>query len=274
MFWNPYALPALVGGVLCYFVGMCLHDVVQGRAGRWGMGIVLGLLCLPALSFDLYYVHLAAPPGWYIAWRSMPGIETLAACWGLLFGFLAARVHLGLPGQVLVLALSLLCSAVPFVKPVLHPVEAKGPLQNRWQGTVCLQTSDATCGPASLATIFAAYGRHYSEREIARASYSGASGTELWYLLRFARAHGLRPTRLPPGELAAIPLPALLGVTADAAGPFTRSGHFITLLGKNGDHYRIGDPFGERTLTAAEFQQFYGRVCDVIIFKPERNLSS
>lgn len=273
MFWNPFTIPAIIGGVLLYFVGAWLSKSVRGRKAKWGVVILLVLLCLPALSFDLYYAHLAVTPWWYSEFRSVTGIETLAACWGLLFGFFSARllntqspVNNLVRGGVVFAAMLLLIS-LPFLKPLLRPVETNTPLREMWQGKVCLQSSGATCGPAVLASIFAYYNQHHSEREIARGAYSSATGTELWYLLRFARKHGLREHFMPVQKLSDIPVPALLGVTASAALPFTRSGHFVSLLGKDSDGYLIGDPLvGGKVLKEQEFTQMYGRICDVVHF--------
>jgi len=277
MFWNPYSLPAIIGGIALYFVGIRFYAMRIKRGWQWAIAVAILLSCLPALSFDLYYAHLVEVPGWYIAFRSLTGIESLAMCWGLLFGFITARVVVAQAKSVLLathglaVALMLCCVAVPFVKPVLHPIETVKPLQNVWQQQVCRQTCGSTCGPASLATILAYFGRHATEREIARGTYASTTGTELWYLLRYARRHGLRPSCLPPRKLTDITFPAIVGVTAGDIGPFARSGHFITVLGQYPDgRYCIGDPLsGRELLTELKFQQIYGHICDVVEFSTQ-----
>ncbi|HEX2948694.1 MAG TPA: cysteine peptidase family C39 domain-containing protein [Armatimonadota bacterium] len=269
MFWNPYAVVALVGGLLCYSLG---HRIAMRQACRWGW-LVCSVLCLPALSFNMYYAHLWQEPWWYIEFRSVPGIEMLAACWGCLFGLacscLAARQDrvVRVACHTLAVIVTLLFVAIPFLKPVLNPVESTRPLVNHWRGKACLQTSGATCGPASLATIFAYYGIAHSEREIARACYTSFTGTELWYVIRYARAHGLHVRNFQPHTLAEIPAPSLVGTTPFLdAGP-VRAGHFITVLGKTAAGYQVADPeCGCRTLSEQQFYAIYGRICDAVYF--------
>ncbi|HEX2951469.1 MAG TPA: cysteine peptidase family C39 domain-containing protein [Armatimonadota bacterium] len=273
MFWDPYALPAFIVGLLLYYVGHRLFILTPAGKKRWGMGILLAILCLPALSFNLYYAHLAIEPWWYVIFRSVSGIETLAACWGMFWGFACTRITSGQASIIRVachtiaLTCTVLFIAVPFLKPIMNPVEEYHHLKNRWKGNVCLQTSGSTCGPASMATIFAFYGMTKNEREIAEACYTSYTGTELWYLLRYAKQHGLQITYLQPCRLPDIPAPALLGTTAILSDGPVQSGHFITLLGKMGNGYIIADPEnGSRVLTEDQFIHIYGRLCNAISF--------
>jgi predicted double-glycine peptidase len=258
-------LLAMLGGVVLYAGGQRLADRVQRR--RWVVGLLLVLLCLPGLSFVLYYAHLFPEPWWYIEWRSLPGTEALSASWCLLGGFLMPRAVAApsFAAQIwrgLLFTLMTVFLLAPFAKPIIRPVELSTPLQNEWSDGVCLQTTASTCGPASLATILAYYGQPHSEREIARACYSCASGTELWYLLRFARRQGLRASYRQPRSVADIPAPALLGTGLGNAG------HFITVLGQTREGVVIGDPLsGKKTLTAAQLATEY-RVCGAIVFRP------
>lgn len=276
MFWNPNVLPALAGGVLLYFVGVRLARAIRRPGVRGAVGLLAAVLCLPGLSFILYYAHLMREAWWYIEFRSVPGIEVLSACWGLFFGLLATWLtpvrwpffRRVIPSLARVCTLLLI--AVPFLKPILYPAERYERLQDRWDGVVCCQTTGSTCGPASLATIFRYFGARTTEREIARDCYSSASGTELWYLLRYARNHGLRVRYLRPASFAEVPVPALVGVTLGDPRA-ARAGHFVTLIGTHGDTFTIGDPLtGANTVRADDLPSSYGRLRDAVAFSRAR----
>ena len=272
MFWNPYMIPALLGGVLLYFAGRKLIGRTTRPAARWALVLLAGFLCLPGLAFILYYFHLMPTPWWYVEFRALPGIETLSACWGLLFGLLAAWMLPARHSAVLSLLQSifriscLLLILAPFLKPVMFPVEANGRVGDEWKGRVCVQTTVSTCGPASMATIYRYLGIRRTEREIARSCYSCASGTELWYLLRDARAHGLHVSRVRTPELADAPLPSLISV--DLGDPHAaRAGHFMVLLDVHGRQIAVGDPLTGTELTGNNrMPSSYGGVHDIVAF--------
>lgn len=275
MFWNPYLLIAFIGGGALYYYGQRLAGSSTCRRSRWRRGVWCAMLCLPGLSFNLYYAHLLPEPWWYINIRSLPGIEVLSAGWGLAIGYWCTSLVgrqaslLRVAAHTLAGVFAALCIAVPFIKPILVPVESTQRLQNRWDGPVCQQTSESTCGPAALASIFGYFGLRHTEREIARGSYAGGSGTELWYLIRYARQHGLHASGMRPRRLSEVPIPAILGTTTSPGpgpGPAS-SGHFIVLLGKTGDAFHIGDPQGGmRMITDTKFADTYGRLCDAVYF--------
>lgn len=267
VFWNPFTIPALVGTALLFHLGGWLGGVERRAVVRWSLLVLLLALCLPACSFIVYYLHLVREPWWYVEFRSLPGIETLAACWGLLFGFAAGCVlPRSSPGRItraLLLVLVCVLTFVPFLKPILNPVESAGKLQDRWDGQVCLQTSPATCGPASLATIYAYYGMHRTEADIARTTYACSTGTELWYLLRDARAHGLRAVPVHIDTLDALPAPCLIGLNLGAIN----AGHFVVYLGTRGDLIVIGDPMtGEILSLPGRLSDPYATVKQAVYF--------
>lgn len=67
-------------------------------------------------------------------------------------------------------------------------------MRDAWEDGVCLQSTMATCGPCSLATVFRSLGEPKTEAAIARGAFNSMTSTESWYLLRYARRQGLRPT--------------------------------------------------------------------------------
>ncbi|MEI7833985.1 MAG: hypothetical protein WCJ56_12420, partial [bacterium] len=88
MNYNPLFPVAVLVGVALFILGRVLSACVTSR--RW-RAVILGgalLLCVPGMSFIAYYLHLLSDTLWYIQFRSLPGVELLAAGWGLLFGFL------------------------------------------------------------------------------------------------------------------------------------------------------------------------------------------
>lgn len=216
------------------------------------MAAVASLLCLPGLSFILYYLHLIREPSWYVEFRSIPYVEMLSAFWGLLAGCLEIRrpligVWRYLAGNRMMLRISLMLMFVPFAKPVFLPL-LNARFNDAWRDGVCLQSTAATCGPCSLATVYRSLGIDAKERDIARGSFSGMTGTENWYLLRYARSHGLDARIVYKEDLEGLTPPAIIGVKLDGG-----AGHFITYLGVEGRRRVIGDPLSGRFLLTDEF---------------------
>jgi predicted double-glycine peptidase len=143
-------------------------------------------------------------------------------------------------------------SLVPYLKPVLWPIEEKD-FADHWEEGVCRQSTFSTCGPASLATILSSYRVNVAEREIARSAHSYQGGTEAWYLARYARAkrmetHFVFRESFDPQ----VSFPAIVGVKIGA------SGHFIAVLDCVGEKVTVADPlYGRETLSLDEFHKRY-----------------
>ncbi|HEX9048847.1 MAG TPA: cysteine peptidase family C39 domain-containing protein [Verrucomicrobiae bacterium] len=187
---------------------------------------------------------------WYYTLRSWPGSELLVVFLGCAGGVAAAllpRILLSLP-----LFAMLVLAVVPHLKPLLVPL-SEAELNDRWQGNACLQSTDSTCGPASVASILKHFGISTTEREIAHAAYSYQGGTEAWYLARYVRSRGLSPhfvfrSTFSPEEGQ----PTLVGVRLG------RAGHFIAVLEVRDDQVTVVDPLaGEMHLSLAKFRQCY-----------------
>lgn len=220
------------------------------RCMRW---LAAGaLLSLPALYNAAYYLHLLPETAWFYEARSWRGIELLVIPVGPTAGLLATL----LPRRLLLLPL-LACVGVtwgPFLKPVLGPVRAST-LHGTWTKDVCIQSTFSTCGPASAATILRTFGLSRSETEVARAAHSYIGGTEAWYLARYLRAQGLRARFVfrAPSIPSEVRPPAIIGVTVHGRG------HFIPLLGRDGDAFLIGDPMvGPERLNREQLEIRYG----------------
>jgi len=257
MFVNLNMIAAALIGAILFYAGRLL-------AGRlttlWSRGLAIMLLvvgCFPSLMFLAYYFHLFGEPLWYIEWRSLPYTEVLSSLCAPFFGFISAKNAYLFPASKGLLRFPIamvgaLLVFVPYAKPVLLPVSTAAHWSNSWRDGVCLQSSPSTCGPASLATLFAQYGMKRTEQEIARASYSCASGTELWYLVRYARRQGLPVTCRHEPSISQVNCPAVIGTGVG------RFGHFIAILNEENGRITVGDPLiGRIIMTEAEFASRY-----------------
>ena len=144
-------------------------------------------------------------------------------------------------------------SFVPFCKPFLGPIP-NGILTEKWDGEVCLQSTSSTCGLASMASVLKVLGEDVSEPEIAHEAHSYSRGTEAWYLARVARARGYEVEFqfTDPGEFPEEHYPSVVGVNLDGIG------HFIPILGKEGELFITGDPLtGREVLSRSELEELY-----------------
>jgi hypothetical protein len=240
---NTNIFISLFLGIFFCFVGRYIR--IQNHSNPLLLIILCGMMALPALSFALYYLHLFEPSVAYIQFRAIPYIEILASLIGVTAGFFLDK------GLVINILITTILISVPFLKPIVSPI--KKDLPNKWVDKICLQSGASTCGAASLATIYQFYDLSKTEQEIAHQSHSCASGTEIWYLIRFAEKHGLKVKYLEINDLKDVKIPAILGTTLSSG-----IGHFITLLGKEGDNYIIGEPLkGKLTLSEPEFKKIY-----------------
>lgn len=250
-FINPNLYPALFLGLSLSVVGN--YSQVWGQSLKnWQFVGLLGLLVLPFASIAGYYLHFFEPPIWYIEWRSLPYTEILVGLVGWVVGYFCKKlIQEPFPSLFLGALISAGLVFLPFLKPILRPIRL--PLTDKWQAEVCLQSCASTCGAASLATLFKLQQLHRTEPEIAQNAYSCGSGTEIWYLLRYARAQGLKLNPLIINSLEDLQKPALLGTSIGA-----NYGHFVVFLGKTAKGYQIADPLkGSLQLSPTEFQNLY-----------------
>jgi hypothetical protein len=226
---------------------------------------VLGVLSVPYLLFDIYYLHVLPEMAWFYEFRSWPGTEFLLVFVGGAAGALASLLPRSL--GIVVLPASTVLAVIPFLKPALQPMD-RFTLRDRWKDGACLQSTPATCGPASVCTVLKYLGSEFSESTVARAAFTSASGTEAWYLARWVRSKGFgaefrieNRDRFSPDGI----LPAVVGVREGSWG------HFIAVLENTPEgQIRFADPLhGGQTMPLAEFQQKYEFTGFVMrIFRP------
>ncbi len=231
---NPVQCLVYAAALACFWYGRRLALISSARVVP---AIAFGLCAVPAICYDLYYLHVWDEPIWLYRIRSWPASELLAAPAGLLAGWsqgsLRGRWRVSMASACLLLLAALF---VPYAKQFAAPL----PMTERWKDGVCLQSTPSTCGPASAATLLSAWGVPVSEAELAREAYSTWSGTENWYLRRAIERRGISCeyvfTGTPP---VALPYPSIAGLRL---GP--QSGHFIAILGpaREGGGYDVADP--------------------------------
>jgi ABC-type bacteriocin/lantibiotic exporter with double-glycine peptidase domain len=149
----------------------------------------------------------------------------------------------------------LVLGSAPYWKPVIDPLDESA-LTDRWQGDACLQSTASTCGPACVATLLKHAGVSTTERAVARACHTSASGTEAWYLARYVRAapaeHGMfAGFFVRPGFSPELGLPAMIGIQLRGG-----AGHFLAVLENKDGVVTFVDPLvGEERVPLDEFRK-------------------
>jgi hypothetical protein len=220
---------------------------------RWPWLSLLTLLSIPSILFAVDYLHVLPESEWFYALRSCQGSEFLALFPAAAAGTLASawpRLSVALP-----LFGFLVLASAPYSKPVFNPLDESA-FTERWQGDACLQSTGATCGPACVATLLKRAGVSTTERAVARACHTSASGTEAWYLARYVRAapseHGiLAGFSIRPGFSPERGLPAMIGIRLRGGG-----GHFLAVLENKEGIITFVDPlFGQERLPLEDFRK-------------------
>ncbi len=134
----------------------------------------------------------------------------------------------------------------PILRPVLMPIELEP--QSRWRGDVCLQTHDASCGPAAAATLLRLHGIEADERTMASDCLTSGAGTEplalyrgLGVQTRHTSLHPRLASRRPEDWSRLDQYPVLAMVTPPAAQtvPPSRSGQLRQLLGRSSEGHAV-----------------------------------
>ena len=230
-------------------------------------GMVFGWLCAfglimaaPGILFAVYYLKFLGEPVWLYQFRSVPGSELTAGSAGFIAGLLHGKFSAGkrfrkVAGYSFFPGLLAIGLVVPYLKPIARPPDWNL-FRDVWSNDVCLQTSESSCGPACAATLLRRLGGSVTEKEIAAASFTSRNGTENWYLARALRARGVQVQFIFEPDLnKPWPFPAIAGVRLPDSG---NTGHFITVLGRSGDKYIVGDPITGRAIQSqSELQGSY-----------------
>jgi hypothetical protein len=253
---NFLFLPTFLGALLFFLAGMKIASSPRPAIHLLVWFIVAAMMAVPALLFVVYYGHILDRAAWFYSFRAAPFSELTASGLGLGAGLLVgierrSPVKRGVGRRLFVPGVGLLCGAVlfvPYLKPFLAPIRV--PLQDKWSQNVCLQSSPSTCGPASAATLLRGFHIPVSERDLAREAFSYRGGTENWYVARALQRHGVATHYLISApDPTVLPFPAMAGVQM---GGVRWGGHFITILGQEGNRYVIGDPLVGRLLLTRE----------------------
>jgi hypothetical protein len=209
MTFNPLGAAAVLGSLIACVIACHLTKPLPPARKLLLFG-VFALLSIPAILFSMYYLHVLPERAWFYELRSWPGTEFLAVFVGCAAGCLASflpNILLGFP-----LFGVLAFTAIPYLKPLFNPL-SPGDFRDGWKDGVCLQSTMASCGPASVCTILAKLGMNVSEREMAREAMTCASGTEAWYLARAVRDRGFRAQFTFEDTFSGdVSLPAIVGV--------------------------------------------------------------
>lgn len=248
---NPNWL-GVISGVLALAAFLATYRMAKVKPVRLrvALGVVALFAAWPGFLFTLHYTHIFPESASYYQFRSVVGTELMVVPIGVAGGLAATflpRLLLGLP-LLGVAALSI----IPHIKPFIGPIPNRA-LSDEWDGGICLQSTPSTCGAASTATILRHFGIDATEAELAADAHSYTGGTEAWYLARAARSRGLDVSfDFPSGFSPEGGLPAVVGVRLGSIG------HFVPVMGKDGDRFIIGDPLhGKETLSLGELHQRY-----------------
>lgn len=253
---NYWLIPVLILGFALYVLGR--RTAVRAGHSRLVLTLIVGIpVAVPGLLFAVYYFKVLGEPLWLYQFRSLPGSELAASGAGYLAGLLDGRFsqweeYRKLAGNRLFAILLFFGLLGPYLKPLVHP-PYWGQFHDHWSNGVCLQTSESSCGPACAATLLRLLGHPATEKELAQEAFTSRHGTENWYLARALRRRGVEAQFTLQTNLSQPwPCPAIAGVRLG------KSGHFITILSRNGDQYAIGDPLGGRhVMSQAEWCQTY-----------------
>lgn len=253
MGFNAVLFPTWALSLGFFFAG---RWAVRTASGVWTkLAITIGMLvcAIPGLAFTLYYLHLFDDWLAFYQFRSISFIELTGSGVGFAAGGFSAWVErAGVWTRVACLLGLLAWICVPYLKPVLAPLDWDS-LSDHWEQGVCMQSTAATCGPASVATVLRHLGLSSTEEELARECFSYRGGTENWFLARALRERGFAVTyRQRTGLSADIVAPAIAGVRIGTAG------HFIAILSFENGQIELGDPLiGRRSYALQELRDVY-----------------
>ncbi len=229
---------------LAAFFAVCRAVKTRPAKTRFLFLMLALAAAIPGASFAAYYAHVLPEPAWYYELRSIAGTELFVVFLGVSGGLLATFLPRVL--RILPLLGVAVLSTAPIIKPFIGPISADT-FKDLWDGEVCLQSTPSTCGAASTATILRYLGAEATELGVAEEAHSYSGGTEAWYLARTARSRGFNARfDFSSGFSPERGLPAVVGVRLGLIG------HFIAILGREGDRFIVGDPLIGRELLSRE----------------------
>lgn len=249
-------LPAIVVAAASFALFRCVYLRCRRPAIRAALAIVALDLSVPAWLIVSNYVLMVPFEQWFVDLRSIPGFEISSGLTGALLGVIFASGKLR-PGRLNgpVLIVSSVTAAVlvttPFISQLYWAVDYRA-LRDSWKDGVCVQSSSYTCIPACIATLARLNGVRLTEPELAREMGSTVRGTEVWYLKRALKAHGLEPRFLSLKSPRDAPVPSMLSVT------LTGISHVVVVLRKDAQGLTIAEPMiGRREYAWDVFRRCY-----------------
>jgi hypothetical protein len=154
----------------------------------------------------------------------------------------------------------------PLIRPMIRPAVASE--LGIWKDGVCIQTHDATCGAAAVATMLRAHGMMVTERELVSQCLTSSEGTEplavyrtlkiyaddLGHMPKLAAKDPQMWQRLGQYPVLAMVSPANTAVADPVSTGRLRKllgrsseGHAVVILGRNSDgDFVVGDPSNGR----------------------------
>jgi hypothetical protein len=262
----PVVLLNVLSAAVLFCLGSALGKKAASRASRSWLLLAGILLAAPGLLFALYYTHIFDNAAWFYSFRVLPLTEFLPGGTGLLAGVLHSRFEPETLGQKLLFPGALLVVVViPFVKPLLDPIELAR-LRDHCEGEVCMQSTFSTCGPSSAATLLKAFGQTASEKQLAGECLTSRGGTEIWYIARAFKRRGFRERVLiQQPNSPSLPSPAIAGVVLRGG-----AGHFIAIMSQTADEVTIGDPMkGKLVVKKADLKIYYKFTGFFLVVQPQ-----
>jgi hypothetical protein len=263
---NPSVLPTILCSALLFYLGSFLGRQAVSRVNKGCLLLAGIVLASPGLLFVLYYTHTFDNASWFYSFRTLPFTELLAGGIGLPAGILNSWFEPETTGEQLIVPTALLVlTLIPFVKPLLDPIDLSH-LRDQCEGEVCLQSTFSTCGPSSAATLLKVLGQTASEKQLATESLTSRGGTEIWYLARAFERRGLR-TRVviqAPDKISP-PSPSIAGVILPGG-----AGHFIAIMNETAAEVMIGDPMkGKLVIRRENLKNYYHFTGFFLVIDPQ-----
>lgn len=175
----------LLAGIFIIGLISAILFITALRLSRQLRPRVINLLAILVVALIVgYVVHVQGSIGLS---RILPfsNLIVLSNWQPMLVSLLAGLIWHRLPGQIWRRSVVTVALVGATLLSVYRPILAAPPqMDERWDGNVCLQTSQASCSPAAAATLLAAYGIKSSEPEMALLCLTSRRGTDMLGLYR------------------------------------------------------------------------------------------
>lgn len=253
---KPYAITALLIGILTFSIFRLAYIRYSTVAARVGLILLGAVLAVPAVLFSSNYLLLLPYGDWFYNLHALPGVEMSSGLVGAMLGVMFASsklrpAKLNAPILALCTVLASVLLITPFAKQLFWGMDYSK-LHDKWEDGICIQTSDRTCVPACIATIIRMQGGHITEPELARAAGTTKRGTEAWYMMRALKKWGYKPCYKRLRSVKDAPVPSVVGVSLGEVK------HVVVILAKDKKSVTIGEPLrGRHTYTWRVFRKCY-----------------